>query len=72
MNNIAIIFARDGPHRIAPENILSFRGRPTSGWMIEAVLEGGLFDTDWVSTDDAKIPEIMRTVFKAAPSNVIG
>lgn len=72
MNNIAIIFARDGSHRIVPENILSFRGRPTLGWMIEAALEAALFDTDWVSTDDAKIPEIMRTVFKAAPSNVVG
>lgn len=72
MNNIAIIFARGDSKRNTLEKAEPLRGRPVAGWTIEAVLESGCFSIGRVSINDAKVFEVLRTVFKSAPSSLAG
>lgn len=64
---LAVIPARGGSKRIPRKNIKSFGGRPMIGWSIEAAHKSGLFDRVLVSTDDAEIAEVSRTLGAEVP-----
>ncbi len=64
---IAIIPARGGSKRIPRKNILPFAGKPMIGYAIEAAQMSGLFDRVIVSTDDAEIGEVSRSLGAETP-----
>jgi pseudaminic acid cytidylyltransferase len=64
---IAVIPARGGSKRIPRKNIRPFAGRPMIGYAIGAALESGLFEHVIVSTDDAEIAEISRSLGAETP-----
>lgn len=64
---LAIIPARGGSKRIPRKNIRPFHGRPIIGWSIAAARESGLFDHVVVSTDDAEIAEVARSLGAETP-----
>lgn len=64
---IAIILARGGSKRIPRKNIRLFRGRPILAWPLRAALQSELFDVVMVSTDDAEIAEIARSMGASVP-----
>lgn len=65
--NIAIIPARGGSKRIPRKNIRGFCGKPMVAWSVAAAWESGLFEHVMVSTDDAEIAEVARTVGAEVP-----
>jgi pseudaminic acid cytidylyltransferase len=64
---IAVIPARGGSKRIPRKNIRPFAGRPMIGYAIGAARESGLFEHVIVSTDDAEIAEISRSLGAETP-----
>lgn len=64
---LAIIPARGGSKRIPRKNIRPFHGRPIIGWSIDAARDSGLFDHVIVSTDDAEIAEVARSLGAEVP-----
>lgn len=64
---VAIIPARGGSKRIPRKNIRLFHGRPVIGYSIDAAAASGLFDRIVVSTDDAEIAEISRSLGAETP-----
>lgn len=65
--NIAIIPARGGSKRIPQKNIIDFFGKPLIAWTIEAALQSGCFDRVLVSTDDAAIAELAKSLGADCP-----
>lgn len=65
--NIAIIPARGGSKRIPRKNIKLFHGKPMIAYSIEAAIKSGCFDKIIVSTDDAEIADISRTLGAEVP-----
>ncbi|MEN8873035.1 MAG: pseudaminic acid cytidylyltransferase [Pacificibacter sp.] len=59
--------ARGGSKRIPRKNIRPFHGTPMIGWSIAAARACCLFDRIVVSTDDAEISEIARTLGAEVP-----
>lgn len=55
---VAIIPARGGSKRIPKKNIKDFFGAPLISYSIKAAQESGIFDSIWVSTDDAEIKAV--------------
>lgn len=64
---IAVIPARGGSKRIPRKNIRFFAGKPMIAYAIGAALESGLFDRVVVSTDDAEIAEISKSLGADVP-----
>jgi len=64
---IAIIPARGGSKRIPRKNIRLFAGKPMISYAISAALTSGLFDRVVVSTDDAEIAEISKSLGADVP-----
>jgi len=67
MKKIAIITARGGSKRIPRKNIKDFCGKPILAYSIEAARDSGLFDTVMVSTEDAEIAEMARSLGAKVP-----
>ena len=67
MSAIAIITARGGSKRIPRKNIREFMGKPMIAYAIEAVRRAEVFDDVMVSTDDAEIAEVARTLGADVP-----
>ena len=67
MKRLAMITARGGSKRIPRKNIKEFCGKPIIAYSIEAALSAGIFDTVMVSTDDAEIAEIARSLGAEVP-----
>jgi pseudaminic acid cytidylyltransferase len=55
MSKLAIIPARGGSKRIPRKNIKLFHGKPIIAYVIEMLLQSGLFDEVMVSTEDEEI-----------------
>jgi len=55
---VAVIPARSGSRRVPRKNVKPFLGIPVIGRTITACKESGLFQTIYVTTDDAEIAEI--------------
>ena len=64
---VCVIPARGGSKRIPRKNIRKFHGTPMIGWSIAAARACCLFDRIVVSTDDAEISEIARTLGAEVP-----
>jgi N-acylneuraminate cytidylyltransferase len=64
---IAIIPARGGSKRIPRKNIKDFCGKPMIAWSIEAARASGMFDHIMVSTDDAEIAEVAKSLGAEVP-----
>jgi pseudaminic acid cytidylyltransferase len=64
---VAIIPARGGSKRIPGKNSKMFRGKPMIAWAIGYALEARIFDKVIVSTDDALIAQVARTVGAETP-----
>lgn len=64
---LAVIPARGGSKRIPRKNIRPFGGRPMIAWSIGAALDSGVFDRVIVSTDDAQIAEVARSLGAEVP-----
>jgi N-acylneuraminate cytidylyltransferase len=64
---IAVIPARGGSKRIPRKNIKPFRGRPIIAWSIGAARQSGLFDRVLVSTDNAEIAGVARSLGAEVP-----
>lgn len=64
---LCIIPARGGSKRIPRKNIRPFRGRPMLAWPVEAAKASGLFGAVMVSTDDAEIAELARSLGADVP-----
>jgi N-acylneuraminate cytidylyltransferase len=62
-----VIPARGGSKRIPRKNIKPFRGKPIIAWSIDAARRSKLFEHIVVSTDDAKIAEVARSLSAEAP-----
>jgi pseudaminic acid cytidylyltransferase len=58
MKSVCVIPARGGSKRIPRKNIKDFHGKPLICWSIETALKSGLFESVYVSTDDAEIADI--------------
>ncbi|MBI3367678.1 MAG: pseudaminic acid cytidylyltransferase, partial [Burkholderiales bacterium] len=67
MNRLAVIPARGGSKRIPRKNIRSFAGRPMIAYAIEGARAAGVFDRIVVSTDDAEIADIARSLDAEVP-----
>ena len=67
IKNIAIIPARGGSKRIPRKNIKEFWGKPIIEYSISAALSSNLFDEVMVSTDDAEIAEISKSLGANVP-----
>lgn len=65
--NVAVIPARGGSKRIPGKNIKNFCGQPMIAWSIKAAFESGVFDYIMVSTDDARVTEIARSLGAEVP-----
>jgi pseudaminic acid cytidylyltransferase len=64
---LAVIPARGGSKRIPRKNIKPFHGKPMIGYAIEATLAANAFDRVIVSTDDAQIAEVARSLGAELP-----
>lgn len=51
---------KGGSKRLPGKNVLAFHGRPIFEYSVEAAKASGLFDRILVSTDDAKIAELVE------------
>ena len=67
VRRIAIVPARAGSKRLPRKNILDFFGKPMLAWSIAAGLGSGLFDSVFVSTEDAEIADIARSHGASVP-----
>lgn len=67
MGRIAIIPARGGSKRIPDKNIRLFEGRPILAYAIDTCHASGCFDEVMVSTNDANIASIARSLGAATP-----
>ena len=65
--NIAIIPARGGSKRIPRKNIKSFCGQPMIAYAIKAAQASDLFEHVLVSTDDAEIKNIAKSLGAETP-----
>lgn len=65
--NIAIIPARGGSKRIPRKNIKTFAGKPMIAYAIDAAKASGLFEHIVVTTDDAEIAQISRSLGAETP-----
>ncbi|XP_072315251.1 N-acylneuraminate cytidylyltransferase A [Eucyclogobius newberryi] len=57
----ALILARGGSKGIPLKNIKTLAGIPLIGWVLRAVVDSGLFDSTWVSTDHDDIEKVARS-----------
>jgi pseudaminic acid cytidylyltransferase len=64
---LAVIPARGGSKRIPRKNVALFAGRPMIGYAIAVAQNSGLFDRIVVSTDDAEIAEVARSMGAQVP-----
>lgn len=64
---LAVIPARGGSKRIPRKNLKPFHGRPIVAYSIDAARASGLFDHVVVSTDDAEIAKLARTLGAETP-----
>jgi pseudaminic acid cytidylyltransferase len=64
---VAIIPARGGSKRIPRKNLREFCGKPIIAYSIETATSSGLFDSVWVSTDDAEIAEVAKSFGAKVP-----
>ena len=64
---LAVIPARGGSKRIPRKNIKPFAGQPIIAYAIQAARRSGLFDRIIVSTDDAEIADIARSLGTEVP-----
>lgn len=64
---LAVIPARGGSKRIPRKNIRPFRGKPMIAYSIAAARGAGLFDRVIVSTDDAEIAAIAKSLGAEVP-----
>jgi len=60
MSRLAIIPARGGSKRIPGKNIKLFHGKPIIAYVIETLLQSGLFDEVMVSTEDEEIAAVAQ------------
>ena len=67
MTSLAVITARGGSKRIPRKNVRPFMGQPMIAYAIGAAKESGLFDEVMVSTDDAEIADIARSLGASVP-----
>ena len=67
MRRLAIIPARGGSKRIPRKNIKPFLGKPIIAYAIDAALQSGCFDEVTVSTDDAEIAEVAKSLGAGVP-----
>ncbi len=65
--NVAVIPARGGSERIPRKNIKPFCGKPMIAYSIEAAERSGVFDRVVVSSDDAEIMEVSRSLGAETP-----
>lgn len=59
--NIAVIPARGGSKRIPRKNIRLFAGRPIISWVIDELMNSGVFTSVYVSTEDDEIAAISES-----------
>ncbi len=59
---LAVIPARGGSKGLPRKNILPLAGKPLIAWTIEAALQSGVIDKLLVSTDDAEIAGIAKSL----------
>jgi len=64
---LAVVPARGGSKRIPRKNLREFGGKPIIAWSIEAARASACFDRVVVSTDDAEIAEVARSLGAEAP-----
>lgn len=67
MSIVAIITARGGSKRIPRKNIRDFLGKPMIAYPLQAALKSGVFDRIIVSTEDAEIADIARSLGAETP-----
>ncbi len=65
--NVAIIPARGGSKRIPRKNIKLFKGKPMMAYSIEAAQKSECFDRILVSTDDAEMARVARSLGAEVP-----
>lgn len=63
----AIIPARSGSKRVPGKNIRCLGGRPLIFWTIEAVIQSGIVNEIFLSTDDLRYFDLAREAFPNAP-----
>ncbi|NOU20948.1 MAG: pseudaminic acid cytidylyltransferase [Methyloglobulus sp.] len=64
---ICVIPARGGSKRIPGKNIKDFCGKPIIAWSIDVAKASGLFERVLVSTDDAEIAKVARSLGAEVP-----
>lgn len=64
---IAVIPARGGSKRVPRKNLRPFAGRPMIGYAIGVAQRSGLFERIVVSTDDAEVAAVARTLGADVP-----
>jgi N-acylneuraminate cytidylyltransferase len=67
MTAVAIIPARGGSKRLPRKNIRPMGGVPIMKYAIDAALESGCYDEVMVSTDDAEIADVARSLGAQVP-----
>ena len=67
LKNVAIITARGGSKRIPRKNLRDFLGKPIIAYSVRAALDAKIFDEVMVSTDDAEIAEVARSLGAVVP-----
>ncbi|XP_075066889.1 N-acylneuraminate cytidylyltransferase [Mixophyes fleayi] len=56
----ALVLARGGSKGIPHKNIKRLAGKPLIAWVLRAALDGGSFDSVWVSTDSDEIEKVAK------------
>ena len=64
---IGVIPARGGSQRIPRKNIREFRGLPLVGRTIQSMIQSGIFDAVFVSTDDAQVKRVAESFGASVP-----
>jgi N-acylneuraminate cytidylyltransferase len=64
---LAVIPARGGSRRVPRKNIREMHGRPVLAYSVEAALGSNLFARVVVSTDDAEIADVARSLGADVP-----
>ncbi|SAI74831.1 N-acylneuraminate cytidylyltransferase [Bordetella ansorpii] len=67
-NVLALVPARGGSRRVPRKNVLPLGGLPLIGWSIRAALRSGICKEVRVSTDDAEIAEVARSLGASVPT----
>ncbi len=65
--SIAVIPARGGSKRIPRKNIRDFCGKPMLQWTLETLIASGLFERIVLSTDNAEIADLGRSLGAQTP-----